>query len=202
MRDPAPIAAFDFDGTLTVRDSFRAYLGWKVGLVAYLYGYALLLPALLRYAKDRDRGLLKAAMVAVYLRGMSRREVEESAEAFAAIAASRLLRPDALETWRRHKAEGCRTVIVTASPDLLVAPFARRLDADDLLGTRLAFDDQDRVTRALIGTNCRGAEKVRRLREAYGEDVTLGAAYGDSAGDVEMLAIAAHAGMKQFIGRP
>ena len=27
----APIVAFDFDGTLTVRDSFTAFLKWRAG---------------------------------------------------------------------------------------------------------------------------------------------------------------------------
>jgi len=99
-------------------------------------------------------------------------------------------RPDALEAWRRHQSEGAATVIVTASPEILVRPFAEMLGADLLLGTRIAFDAQDRVVGALTGANCRGEEKVRRLREAFGPDVRLLAAYGDSAGDHEMLAIA------------
>jgi phosphatidylglycerophosphatase C len=196
------IAAFDFDGTLTVQDSFRAYLRWKVGALAYLMGYLRLVPALLRFLIDRDRGALKGAMVSIYLAGMTRGELEASAEAFAEATAPRHFRPDAVETWRRHKAEGESTIIVTASPDLLVAPFARRLAADGLLGTRLAFDAQDRVTRALDGANCRGAEKVRRLREAYGDQLRLAAAYGDTKGDVEMLAIADRPGMRVFTGRP
>jgi phosphatidylglycerophosphatase C len=196
------VAAFDFDGTLTVRDSFRAYLRWKTGPLAYLFGYLRLAHDLTRYLVDRDRGALKAAMVRVFLAGMSRTELEASAEAFAAAAAPRLFRPDALEAWRRHRAEGATMTIVTASPDVLVAPFARRLEADRLLGTRIVFDADDRVVGALEGQNCRGAEKVRRLRLEFGERVHLVAAYGDSAGDTEMLAIADRPGMRVFTGRP
>ena len=54
---------------------------------------------------------------------------------------------------------------------------------------------------AFEGANCRGAEKVRRLREAYGEDVALEAAYGDTDGDREMLALAQEKGFKVFNGR-
>jgi phosphatidylglycerophosphatase C len=93
-------------------------------------------------------------------------------------------------------------VIVTASPETTVAPFARRLGAEALLGTQLVFDGAGRVTGAFAGPNCRGEEKVRRLRAVYGPDVRLAAAYGDTSGDTEMLAIADEAGFRVFRQRP
>ena len=102
-----------------------------------------------------------------------------------------LLRPDALAAWRRWRGEGARLVIVTASPELVVAPFARGLGAD-------AADRHPpglrRATTAsparFDGPNCRGPEKVGRLRAAFGDGRALAAAYGDTSGDREMLAIA------------
>ena len=58
------------------------------------------------------------------------------------------------------------------------------------------------VTGALEGANCRGPEKVARLRAALGVDVRLEAAYGDSDGDREMLALADDAGLRVFRQRP
>jgi phosphatidylglycerophosphatase C len=196
------MAAFDFDGTLTVRDSFTAFLRWRKGSLAYLAGMVRLIPALTRWLSDRDRTRLKAAMVRIYLRGVPLAALEQEAAAFAEGHAARLLRPDALEAWARHGAEGAERVIVTASPDVTVAPFAARLGADRLIGTRLLIDGDGRVAGALDGLNCRGAEKVRRLREAYGEALRLTAAYGDTAGDTEMLAIADRPGFRVFRGRP
>jgi phosphatidylglycerophosphatase C len=92
-------------------------------------------------------------------------------------------------------------VIVTATPEIVVAPIARGLGADLLIGTRLAFDGADRFTGAFEGENCRGPEKVRRLQAAFGPDVRLEAAYGDTDGDAEMLALAEERGMKVFSGR-
>jgi phosphatidylglycerophosphatase C len=197
-----PVAAFDFDGTLTVRDSFTAFLRWRKGSAAYFTGMARLVPALLRWLSDRDRTRLKAAMVRIYLKGVPLAVLEQEAAAFAEGHAARLLRPDALEAWAQHGAEGAERVIVTASPDVTVAPFAARLQADRLIGTRLAIDGSGRVAGALDGLNCRGAEKVRRLREVYGEPLRLTAAYGDTAGDTEMLAIADRPGFRVFKGRP
>jgi phosphatidylglycerophosphatase C len=195
-----PIVAFDFDGTLTVRDSFAAFLAWDAGGPKAALAAARLAPAALRYVLDRDRGRLKAAAVGAFLGGRPLTAAQTAAQAFAEEVA--LLRPDALRCWEAWGARGARRVIVTASPEFLVAPFARRLGAQRLIATRLAVDAQGRLTGALVGRNCRGPEKVQRLRAAFGADVRLAAAYGDSAGDREMLAIADEAGMRVFRERP
>jgi phosphatidylglycerophosphatase C len=197
-----PIVAFDFDGTLTTRDSFTAFLKWRAGPVRHAVGMARLAPAALAYVFHRDRGRIKAAAVREFLRGVPRRRLEADAQAFAEQVSRRILRPDAVAAWKRWRGQYVRLVIVTASPDIVVAPFARGLGADELLGTRLAFDDQDRVTGAFETPNCRGAEKVVRLRAAFGPGVVIKAAYGDTSGDREMLAAAEMPGYRIFRGEP
>jgi phosphatidylglycerophosphatase C len=197
-----PIVAFDFDGTLTTRDTFTAFLEWRIGKARYLSGLARLVRQAASYLRHRDRGRLKAAAVRQFLAGLSRAEIEDDARRYAEGHARMLLRPDAVRAWRRWRAQGARLVIVTASPEEIVAPFSRGLGADLLLATRLAYDSHDRLTGGLDGENCRGAEKVRRLRAAFGDDVWLEAAYGDTDGDTEMLAIAQEKGFKLFQGAP
>ena len=197
-----PIVAFDFDGTLTVRDTFLAFLRWRAGALGYAAGVARLAPALAAFIIDRDVERLKAAAVRIFLSGLSISTLEAQARDFAKEAAPQLLRPDALEVWRRHQADGARMVIVTASPEAAIAPFAESLGADRLIGTRLAVDGSARLTGALDGRNCRGPEKVTRLREAFGKEVRLAAAYGDTDGDIEMLGIADEKFMRLFIGDP
>ncbi|NAV96720.1 HAD-IB family hydrolase, partial [Salmonella sp. hn-h2] len=60
-RPDQPIVAFDFDGTLTIRDSFTEFLRWRVGPGGWALGLVKLAPALAAYARDRDRGRIKAA---------------------------------------------------------------------------------------------------------------------------------------------
>ena len=196
------IVAFDFDGTLTVRDSFVAFLRWRCSPGRYLLGLIRLAPKALLYLANRDRGKLKAAAVAEFLRGMSRDDLEAQARAFAEAEAPRLLRPDAVQTWRRWRQRQAKLVIVTASPDLIVAPFARGLGCDVLIATELALDSQERLTGGFSSPNCRGPEKVRRLRAMFGADMRLKAAYGDTRGDREMLRLADDQGYKLFRQRP
>jgi phosphatidylglycerophosphatase C len=196
---PGPLVAFDFDGTLTFRDSFMAFLAWQAGPLGYLSGLARLAPALPGYLIDRDRGRLKAAAARVFLRGMTPETLGRAAEGFAdSPLGRRLIRPDAEQCWRDWRSKGAHLVIVTASPEPIVAPFARRLGADQLIGTRLLLDRDGRIDGALDGANCRGEAKVERLRAAYGPDLRLAAAYGDTSGDREMLALAQAPGYRVF----
>jgi phosphatidylglycerophosphatase C len=91
---------------------------------------------------------------------------------------------------------------VTASPTFVVAPFARGLGADGIIGTELAFDAMGRATGGFNGPNCRGPEKVARIHATFGPEVVIRAAYGDTSGDTEMLAAADEPYYRVFTGRP
>lgn len=199
--DP-PIVAFDFDGTLTVRDSYTAFLKWRTPTIRWWLGGLSLIPAALAYLVHRDRGKIKAAATKVFLGGVARERLEADARRFAELYSRKLLRPDAVIAWKRWRNKRVKLVIVTASPDVVVAPFARGLAADGILGTPLAFDAADRVTGAFASPNCRGPEKVARLKAAYGPDVEIRAAYGDTSGDKEMLAVAQEPYFRVFSGKP
>jgi phosphatidylglycerophosphatase C len=194
--------AFDFDGTLSFRDSFVAFLAWRSGPVRYALGLVALLPAMLAYSAHRDRGRLKAAAAQKFLAGMTRADLKAACDDFAnSSLGQRLIRPDAEQCWRDWRARGAELVIVTASPEEIVAPFAKRLGADRLIGTRLSYDAADRLAGPLEGENCRGAEKVTRLKAIYGHDLRLAAAYGDTAGDRELLQLADEPGYRVFTQR-
>jgi len=196
------VVAFDFDGTLTIRDSFTAFLRWRAGPAGWALGLVKMAPAMAAYARDRDRGRIKAASVREFLGGMQRATLEAEAERFADAVWDRFIRPDALACWQDWGRKGAHRVIVTASPETTVAPFARRLGAEGLLGTHMVFDADDRVSGAFSGPNCRGEEKVRRLKAAFGDDVRIIAAYGDTSGDREMIEAADQKGFRVFKQRP
>jgi len=199
--DP-PIVAFDFDGTLTVRDSYTAFLKWRTPRLAWWLGGLRLVPAALAYLIHRDRGRIKAQATKVFLAGVPREQLEAEARDFAGLFSRSLLRPDAVLAWKNWRRRRVRLVIVTASPEIVVAPFARGLAADGLIGTHLAFDERGRVTGAFASPNCRGAEKVVRLKAAFGEGLQVKAAYGDTSGDTEMLAIAEEPYFMVFTAKP
>jgi phosphatidylglycerophosphatase C len=156
----------------------------------------------LAYLVHRDRGKIKIDAAKEFLRGVPKERLEADCRKFAELTSRRLLRPDAVAAFKRWRQQRVRLIIVTASPAVVVRPFARGLAADDVVGTILTYDAQGRVIGAFEGLNCRGPEKVVRLRQQYGENVRLKAAYGDTSGDKEMLEIADEPYYRVFTGKP
>ena len=188
------VAAFDVDGTLTVRDCVRPFL-LRVGGWAGVSRAVLTRPLVAATAgvrRDRDR--LKELIVGGVLRGRSIAQVEAIGEEFAKQVHDGWLRSDMVDRLRWHQRAGHRIVLVSASLGPYLRPLGRRLGVDDVLCAepqRLG----DNFTDRLAGANCRAAEKVRRLDawlSARSLDHATVWAYGDSDGDRELLERADH----------
>jgi phosphatidylglycerophosphatase C len=190
------IAAFDFDGTLTRTDSVVPFLR-LVGGRTWLLRLARRIPAVVVAATRRDRALLKALATEALFRGLTRSRVEALAQQHGASIAEGGLRDDVMARLRWHLEHGHRVVIVSASYEPYVRVVAAALGVSGVVATRLAVGAGDVYTGELVGGNCRGPEKVLRLEQWLTEhgiaraDVELWA-YGDSAGDRELLAWADH----------
>ncbi len=195
MNDSAEhVAAFDVDGTLTVRDCVRPFLlkvgGWR-GVTSALVRRP---SASLGAAARRDRDRFKELIVGGVLRGRNVAQVEALGEQFAENVASDWLRADTVARLHWHQRMGHRIVLVSASLSPYLKPLGRRLGVDGVLCAE-PLRAGDEFGDGLDGANCRAAEKVRRL-DAWLEVSDLARAtvwaYGDSAGDRELLARADH----------
>lgn len=190
------IAAFDVDGTLTTHDCVVPFLRRMGGTGALARKLAVRAPRLAAAAARRRRDVIKAIAVDAALRDVDHDRVETEAAAFAASVVAHRLRPDTVARLRWHLDQDHVVVLVSASLEVYLRHLAAHLGASEVLGTRLEVRD-GRCTGALDGRNCRGAEKVRRLHEWLdrhhgGRGAVEVWAYGDSAGDDELLADADH----------
>lgn len=134
------------------------------------------------------------------LRGLVATAIDEAGARHAARIFSGWLRPDTVKRLEWHREQGHRVVLVSASLTPYLVPLGTRLGVDAVLCTQLEVGADGRLTGRLDGPNCRGAEKVTRLETWLTESGLGGAelwAYGDSAGDRELLARADHA---QLVG--
>jgi phosphatidylglycerophosphatase C len=198
----AAVAAFDFDGTMTRRDSIVPFLRAVVGTERLLTGLGRALPSLASHALGRmGNEALKERLFMRFLSGMPDSELRSRATSFAEERLPALLSPPALARLRWHLAQGHRCILVTASPEVYVEPWARRAGFERVLASRLEVGPDGRITGKFAGVHCDGAEKVRRLEEVLpARDEYVLYAYGDGPGDRELLAAADFAYYRSMSG--
>jgi HAD superfamily hydrolase (TIGR01490 family) len=193
---PAPAstvaALFDYDGTLIRGDSTLLLLLFAVkrypramGTLAALAGN---LPQFLAGWKSRDE-------IKVVSLGSLRYVPPAQRDEFFHEFHQRWLRPrvlpEAVKRLAWHREQGHLLVMVSASIDLYLKEAARDLGMDHLVCSRAILEPAPR----LLGPNCRGQEKVRRLREepfAQGIRWDKSWAYGDSLADGPLLELCGH----------
>ena len=195
------IAAFDFDGTLTYGDSLLPFLRFVVGRRRFWSMSLALLAGWLRYRTGRtDRSKAKEHLLRRYLGGWSVTALQAAGQRFSSEALPRLVAPAAMDRLRAHERAGHKVVIISASLELYLKPWAEAHTRDGaVLGTRLR-EDEGLVTGEMDGPNCVGPEKVQRLMEWAGDlDACYLFAYGDSRGDLELLSCAREPAYRSFL---
>ena len=116
----------------------------------------------------------------------------ELGDEYGAYLAREKVRDDTRARLEWHQARQHEIVIVSASLGVYLETVGRLLGVDAVLSTELEVDAAGTCTGRMLGGNCRGAEKARRLRAYLQSDDVEIWAYGDSAGDTELLAMADH----------
>jgi phosphatidylglycerophosphatase C len=190
VSDRPVVAAFDFDGTLTRRDTLVPFLRRACGL------WPIVRAAIVaRGARGRDA--FKVALIGELFRGWPAERLDSLGRAHVPTLLA-ALRPGSVERLDWHRRRSHAIVIVSASLGAYLRPLAERLELDGALAVELVADAGGTLTGEVVGgLNNRGPEKVARLkawvdaRFGTGTDVELWA-YGDSSGDAELLAIADH----------
>jgi phosphatidylglycerophosphatase C len=188
----AVVAAFDFDGTLTRGGSVWPFLATTAGAgrtaAAGLAVFPRLVAAALVGGSAADDA--KEALFRLTLCGRDAAEVARTSAAFGRSHYRRRARRAVRGRLEQHRSLGHRLVIVSASPELYVAPVGAELAVDAVIATRLEVGSDHRLTGSYEGANCRGPEKLRRLRQWIDAEApgALVWAYGNSAGDRPLLA--------------
>lgn len=194
------IAAFDFDGTISYSDSLLPFLTFTTGRLKTAWYLLLELPWMIGFLlKITSRQKTKEHILKRFFSKMPIEALKKQGELFATEELPKHIRPKALERLHWHLDQQHRCILISASIDTYLAPWAKQVGFDTCITSSLEIDSNNRITGNLQGLNCRGPEKVRRLIELVGQknNYTL-YAYGDSDGDKELLAFADHPFYRYF----
>ena len=181
------VYAFDFDGTLTRRDTLIEFIRFAKGDKAFLlcflrYSPLLVLMKLGLYPNWKA----KQRVFSHCFRGMAVDTFNSLCSRFACDKA-RLMRPKGMKKLRKVLAEGGKVVVVSASVNNWVEPFFAGIGGVYVVGT-MVEEREGVLTGRFLTKNCYGEEKVTRLLQLFPERTQYWlTAYGDSRGDFELL---------------
>lgn len=183
------VALFDFDGTITTRDSLLPFLLFLYGFWGVVRIAIQCIPELIGFVfKVTTRQRAKEAILTAAFRGMTPEQLQFKASEYVNGPLSKLVKREAMEKINWHQKMGHRCIVVSASVSLYLSIWAKIHGISDLLCSELALDSSGCYTGKLIGKNCWGREKVIRIMQLLGDrhHHTI-YAYGDSRGDKEMM---------------
>lgn len=191
------ISAFDFDGTVTTKDTLIEFIKYACGTDRFyrcflLYSPLLILMKLHLYPNFK----VKQKIFAHLFTGVKTETFDRLCTSFAR-ENRQLLRPLAIDAINTALHDGETVVIVSASIDNWVRPFFTGKNIL-VIGTQIETRD-GKVTGLFKTSNCYGPEKVRRIMEIFPDRGRYHlTAYGDSRGDKELLAWADESHYRPF----
>lgn len=182
------VVVFDFDGTLTTKDTLLEFIKFACGTRLFYIGFILHLHLLVLMKLNLyPNWKCKEKIFAWFFRGIPYSRFKQLGEDFS-LSAKRLLRADVVNLLYKYLNTESRIYVVSASIEEWVLPLCRSIGIEYVLATKIEVDSHNNVTGRFLSKNCYGKEKVNRLltMEPNREEYVLHA-YGDSRGDREML---------------
>ena len=184
------LALFDFDGTITKKDSLVDFLLFDLGKFKFFFGFLLLSPLVILYLlKIYPQKRMKETIITFFYKGRSIEEFKKSCEIYGQRKLPKIIRPEAQAKINWHLKNGHEVVIVTATFKYYIEEWCQKQNIK-LIASKVGVKN-NLITGKVIGQVCAGKEKVRRIKEFYTvNNFKRIYAYGNSRGDLPMLDLA------------
>jgi len=194
------IIAFDFDGTITTKDTLLEFIKFSKGKIHFIFGFLLFSPLLIAYKlKIYPNWKLKQQIFSFFFKGMSITVFNKFCEDFAK-QHQHIIRPKAIDQINEYTKQHFDVIIISASIRNWVVPFAESMRINSIICTEAEVNESHILTGKFSTPNCYGKEKVNRLLENYPDRGSYYLiAFGDSTGDRELLDFADEKYYKAFI---
>ena len=192
------IAFFDFDGTITTKDTLFEVIKHHKGKAKFFTGLLINTPVLIGLKiKLISNQRAKEALLKYFFKGTEFAAFQLKCDDFATGLLPVIIRPGALEEIKKLKDSGFEIVVVSASAESWIKKWAAEMEVG-LISTQLEIVN-DKLTGKIAGQNCNGEEKAVKIRSNYNlaefDEIYC---YGDSNGDKQMLALGTRSFYKPF----
>lgn len=194
----AGIAFFDFDGTITVKDTMVELIKFHYGKFRLYLGLTMLSYWILAMKlKVVSHQKAKEKMLSWFFEGFSETDFSKVCHSFLKKKLPALINKRAMKKIEEHKANGDEIVVVSASAANWIKGWCDEYGLK-CIATQLEIQD-GKITGRLAGINCNYNEKASRIIKEYDlNNYSSVYCYGDSHGDKAMLKLATKAFYKSF----
>lgn len=182
------IAVFDFDGTLTSKDTLVEFIKYACGTWRFYLGFTCYSPIIvLMFLHLYPNWKAKEKIFAFFFKGWEYQKFKDYGEEFS-LKIENMKKENTMKKLYTHMEKSDTIYVITASILEWVLPWCKKNGINNVLATRIEIDERGIITGRFSSKNCYGQEKVNRLLqvEPHRHTYTL-YAYGDSRGDKEMI---------------
>ena len=181
------IVVFDFDGTLTTKDTLFEFIKYAKGYWNFFFGLIICSPILLTYLlRITPNYKAKEYLFSHFFKDMKYQEFKQLGINFSKNI-NQFTRKNSIEALRFHQREGRIIYVISASIEEWIKPWCQQHEINNVLGTKIEVAN-GKLTGRFLSKNCYGQEKVNRLKQCEPNRTNYYLyAYGDSNGDKEML---------------
>ena len=194
------LAAFDFDGTITQKDTLIEFIKFSKGRIKFYLGFFLFSPLLIAMKlKLYPNWKTKQQLFSCFYKGISINQFNQWGIEFSALI-DKMLFPKAKETLLFHKNQRDKIIIISASIENWIKPWADKTGVDTVISTQIEIDANEKITGNFSTKNCHGQEKVNRLLEAFpNRNEYKLIVYGNDSGDKALIEMADEGYYNKFI---
>lgn len=182
------IAIFDFDGTLTTKDTFLEFIIYVYGRKKLYYGILInsiwiILMKLNLYPNWKA----KQRIFSWFFKDMPYNEFIKWGYLFIK-RIDEIINFSSIEILNKHLINNHTVYVISASIDEWVRPWCYKRGIKNIICTQVSINKSKKLTGKFLTSNCNGQEKVNRFTklEPKRDNYTL-YAYGNSIGDKEIL---------------
>ncbi|MBU3111744.1 HAD-IB family hydrolase [Clostridium lacusfryxellense] len=191
------LAIFDIDFTLTKRETLVEFYFYMLKKNPKFIKYLpkSIFSTILYILKIKDASEAKITFIR-FIDGIEESEMRKIVKEFYEKRLSKILYKDAIDTVRKMKSLGYKIYLISASAEFYLNEFYNIKEVDKVIGTR--FIKMDGLHRnEILGENCKGDEKVRRLKEVLKKekievDFENSYMYSDSLSDLPLFNLVGH----------
>ena len=193
------LAIFDFDGTISFKDSIKEFLKFSFGNFSFIYGYYLRFIHLLFlcFFGFFDYKKLKEKRINFFLENLHISDLQQKVDSFNSYFFPKMIKKDALKKLKWHKKEDHQIIILSASLKILLENWCSN-NSYLLIANELVLEDSI-LNGKLEEPDCSFGEKVNRLKKEINIDsFEYIYGYGDSESDLDFLKLVDEAYFQYF----